>query len=166
MTFYWLCHLVLQTEPKVGQVYVVYRDLKPTSVSNYECLRKMQELLIQVKIKQNSKFEQIFGVIILSDIHMTCLSCDVLCGIHVKLGHPLQQIQMRRPFHVFLYFIKDIYIRFLPQYIHQSTVLPRDSFSKSSAPLPFLFLLNHMHFSSALKNMPIASSVLTRIFKF
>ena len=141
---------------------VIYLDLKPASVSSYECLRKMQELLIQIKIKHNSKFEQIGGVFFC----LTCLLCDVFCDIRVEIGYPLHQIQMRRPFHVFLFFIKDIYIRFLPQYIHQSTVLPRDSFSKSSAPLPFLFLLNHMHFSSALKNMPIASSVLTRIFKF
>ena len=59
-------------------------------------------------------------------------------GWDEQIGCTLQQI------HVFLLFIKDIYNCFLPQYIHQSTVLPRDSFSKSSASLPFPFLLNHI----------------------
>ena len=70
-------------------------------------------------------------------------------GWDEQIGCTLQQI------HVFLLFIKDIYNCFLPQYIHQSTVLPRDSFSKSSASLPFPFLLNHiwvsfLFFSSSL----------------
>ena len=34
---------------------------------------------------------------------------STFCGIRVKIGYPLQQIQMRRPFHIFLFFIKDIY---------------------------------------------------------
>ena len=45
----------------------------------------MQELLIQVKINQNSKFEQISGVFFLSDIHLTFLLCDVFFDTNVKL---------------------------------------------------------------------------------
>ena len=47
--------------------------------------------------------------VFLSDIHLTYVLCDVFCDIDVKIGYPLHQIQMRRPFHVFLFFIKDIY---------------------------------------------------------
>ena len=127
----WWCHLVLQTEPKAGQLYVIYLE----TYFSFELWTPEEDAS-----KDKSKFKVWADLwcVFLSDIHLTFLLCDVFFDTNVKIWCTLQQI------HVFLFFIKDIYNCFLPQYIHQSTVLPRDSFSKSSASLPFPFLLNHI----------------------
>ena len=147
MPFQWWCHLVLQTEPKAGQLYVIYLE----TYFSFELWPPEEDARAFNPSIDKSKFKVWADLwcVFLSDIHLTFLLCDVFFDTNVKIWCTLQQI------HVFLFFIKDIYNCFLPQYIHQSTVLPRDSFSKSSASLPFPFLLNHiwvsfLFFSSSL----------------